>query len=137
MPLLKAAWRQLREFCGFGGEATYLWPRWIVLRAVGIVYVIIFTGILQEGRGIVGPNGLSRVAEYCAFAEEVLPNVSETAETRQVLTRDKGPPLTRVTRLKTRFPAETRQCLTRDRRRPKSGAWPGRCGCSLQVRAIT
>jgi hypothetical protein len=75
MPLFKAAWMQLRTFFGFGPEASYLWPRWLVLRAVGLVYVIIFAGILQEGRGLVGPHGLVGIADYCALAEQVLPNV--------------------------------------------------------------
>src|SRR6187402_3218244 len=74
MLLLKAAWQQLRTFGAFGTEATYLWPRWIVLRGVGLVYVIIFSGILQEGPGLVGPRGLARIAEYCAYAEQIMPN---------------------------------------------------------------
>ena len=75
MPLLKAAWQQLRTFCGFATEASYLWPRWIVLRGVGLVYVIIFSGIVHEGPGLVGPRGLARIAEYCAYAEQIIPNV--------------------------------------------------------------
>lgn len=74
MFFLKAGWRQLRTFSGFGHDATYLWPRWLVLRGVGLVYVCIFIGILQEGRGIVGPHGLSPIANYCALAEQVVPN---------------------------------------------------------------
>ena len=74
MPLLKAAWRQLRTFFGYSGEASYLWPRWLVLRAVGLVYVIIFAGILQEGRALVGPHGLSHLAEYCTYVGQYLPN---------------------------------------------------------------
>ena len=70
----KAAWRQLRTFCGFGGDASYLWSRWVVLRGVGLVYVIIFAGILQEGRGLVGPRGLAHIADYCTLAGQVLPN---------------------------------------------------------------
>ncbi|HWA85712.1 MAG TPA: hypothetical protein VG710_05785 [Opitutus sp.] len=77
MPLLKAAWRQLRTFGGCGNEASYLWPRWIVLRGVGLVYVFIFAGILQEGRGLVGPNGLRPVADYCALAKGMLPGLLE------------------------------------------------------------
>jgi len=77
MSLLKAALTRLRTFCGFGNEASYLWPRWIVLRGVGVVYVFIFAGILQEGRGLVGPNGLRPVADYCALAERTLPGVLE------------------------------------------------------------
>ena len=77
MSLLKAALRQLRTFCGFGNEASYLWPRWIVLRGVGLVYVFIFAGILQEGGGLIGPNGLRPAADYCALAEGMLPGVFE------------------------------------------------------------
>ena len=36
MPLFEAVWKRLREFSGFGNEASYLWPRWIVLRGVGL-----------------------------------------------------------------------------------------------------
>jgi hypothetical protein len=75
MRLLQAAGRQLQSFSGFGRDATYLWPRWVVLRGVGLVYVVIFSGILQEGRGLVGPHGLSRLAEYRTFVEGALPNV--------------------------------------------------------------
>lgn len=75
MPPLQAAWKQLRTFCGFGAETSHLWPRWLVLRAVGVVYVIIFAGILQEGRGLVGPHGLVQIDDYCALAREVLPDV--------------------------------------------------------------
>jgi hypothetical protein len=77
MALLKAASKQLRTFCGFGNEASYLWPRWIVLRGVGLVYVVIFAGILQEGSGLAGPRGLRPVAEYCALAERMLPGLFE------------------------------------------------------------
>lgn len=69
------AWKQLRTFCGFGGEATYLWPRWLVLRGVGLVYVCIFVGILQEGRGLIGRRGLLPIASYCAYADQVVPNL--------------------------------------------------------------
>jgi len=77
MALLKVAWNQLRTFCGFGNETSYLWPRWIVLRGVGLVFVVIFAGILQEGSGLVGPHGLRPVADYCAQAESMLPGVVE------------------------------------------------------------
>jgi len=58
MGLLRNAWRRLKEFLALGGNATYLWPRWIVLRAVGLVYVIVFAGIIDEGRALVGPHGI-------------------------------------------------------------------------------
>ena len=42
-----------------GTGATYLWPRWIVLRCVGIVYVFIFMGVIAEGQALIGPNGIA------------------------------------------------------------------------------
>jgi len=75
MSLVKAAWTQLTTFGGFDRETSYLWPRWVVLRGVGLVYVVIFTGMLQEGRALGGPHGLRPIADYCALAEQILPNV--------------------------------------------------------------
>lgn len=66
-------WRQLREFAGTGGDATYLWPRWLVLRAVGLVYIFIFAGIVVEGRALVGPNGVAPVVTYLADIQKLLP----------------------------------------------------------------
>ena len=30
-PVIPGLWRQLKDFCGFGGAATYLWTRWLLL----------------------------------------------------------------------------------------------------------
>ena len=60
--MLQAVWHPMRDFCGYGADATYLWPRWLVLRAVGLVYVIIFTGIIGEGAALVGPKGIAPMA---------------------------------------------------------------------------
>ncbi|MBS0663057.1 MAG: lipase maturation factor family protein [Verrucomicrobia bacterium] len=56
---LAAAWRELRSFSGLGTDATFLWPRWIVLRAVGVVFIIIFGGIIHESDALIGPRGLT------------------------------------------------------------------------------
>ena len=61
---LNAAWHQILEFSGVRGGATYLWPRWIVLRAVGLVYMLAFAGILKDQMMLVGPDGLVPIAEY-------------------------------------------------------------------------
>lgn len=42
-----------------GGGAAHLWTRWLVLRAVGLVYVFVFAGIMAEGKTILGPTGLA------------------------------------------------------------------------------
>jgi hypothetical protein len=52
------AWGHLVEFAT-GGSASHLWTRWLVLRAVGLVYVIVFAGIVAEGQAILGPTGLA------------------------------------------------------------------------------
>ena len=65
--LHRLAWPQLRAFSGLGPDATYLWPRWLFLRAVGLVFVLIFSGILREGGALVGPDGLAPLvgADQC------------------------------------------------------------------------
>ena len=56
----------MKDFAGAGGDATYLWPRWLVLRAVGLVYILVFAGILEEGQALVGPRGLIPLASFFA-----------------------------------------------------------------------
>ena len=70
-------WRQLREFSAVGGDASYLWPRWLVLRAVGLVYVFIFAGIIAEGRALIGPAGIAPLAAYFAELRKILPGAVE------------------------------------------------------------
>ena len=75
MSPFKAAWSRFRTFCGFGHDAGYLWPRWLVLRGVGLVFVCVFVGIRQEGRALIGPHGLLPVARYGALVDQLFPNV--------------------------------------------------------------
>jgi hypothetical protein len=57
-------WRRAGEFSGLGGGATFLWPRWLVLRAVGLVYVVIFAGILAQAQVLVGPGGIAPMGDF-------------------------------------------------------------------------
>jgi lipase maturation factor 1 len=59
---LAGVWRQIVEFATGGGAATNLWSRWLVLRAVGLVYVVVFAGIVVEGKSILAPTGLAPAA---------------------------------------------------------------------------
>jgi hypothetical protein len=68
------AWRQLTSFSALAGDATYLWPRWLVLRAVGLVYIFIFGGIVAESRVIVGPAGIVPLATYLAEIRKLFPD---------------------------------------------------------------
>lgn len=71
------AWRQCLDFFGLGGEATYLWPRWLILRAVGLVYVLVFSGIINEGRALIGPRGIVPLADFFAQQAKTYPNPFE------------------------------------------------------------
>ena len=67
-------WHRVKDFAGTGGNATYLWPRWLVLRAVGIVYLYVFAGILREGQALVGPQGIAPLGEFFTKLHETFPN---------------------------------------------------------------
>ncbi|MDB6127780.1 MAG: hypothetical protein JWM35_1676 [Verrucomicrobia bacterium] len=66
LPLITSGWNRAREFAGFAGGATYLWPRWFVLRAVGVVFVLIFAGIIDDSAALVGPHGLAPLPSLIA-----------------------------------------------------------------------
>jgi len=68
-------WQQIREFSGAQGDATYLWPRWIVLRAVGLVYMLAFAGILKDQMVLVGPDGLVPISDYLQHIAQTNPGV--------------------------------------------------------------
>jgi hypothetical protein len=54
----------VREFCGLDEAAGHLRPRWVVLRGVGLVYVLIFAGIIPVSHGLIGHHGIYPVAEF-------------------------------------------------------------------------
>ena len=60
-----------------GGEATYLWPRWIVLRAVGLVYILIFAGVITESQALIGPHGLAPIADLFGKMQRAFPGSLE------------------------------------------------------------
>lgn len=52
-----------RDFAG-AGDATFFWPRWLVLRGVGVVYSLIFSGLLVEADRLIGPQGVLPFSSY-------------------------------------------------------------------------
>ncbi len=54
----RPGWQAIREFSGLDPSVSCLWPRWAMLRAVGLVFVVIFSGIIAESSALIGPNGL-------------------------------------------------------------------------------
>lgn len=37
---------------------THLWPRWLFLRALGLIYFSAFYSLIFQIRGLIGPNGI-------------------------------------------------------------------------------
>src|SRR5438309_234462 len=70
-------WRRIKEFSALGGDATYLVPRWIALRTVGIVFAVVFTGIISESAALIGPRGLVPLAGFFAEWQRTYPDAIE------------------------------------------------------------
>ena len=46
----------------------HLWPRWIFLRALGVIYFSAFYSLLFQIRGMIGPNGILPAVDYLQAA---------------------------------------------------------------------
>lgn len=77
LPFFSTTWRELKSFSGSGRDATYLWPRWLVLRGVGLVFVVIFVGIIQESASLIGPRGLIPLPGLIAQLKAAAPGAVE------------------------------------------------------------
>jgi hypothetical protein len=71
------AWRHLQDFFGLAGNATFLWPRWVLLRLIGAVFILVFAGIIVEGRAIIGPEGIAPASQYFERLVGLFPNPVE------------------------------------------------------------
>lgn len=74
LPAARGVWGRIRDFAGLAGDATYLWPRWLVLRGVGVIFILIFSGILHEGGALFGPRGVAPLATFFEQLWKVFPN---------------------------------------------------------------
>jgi lipase maturation factor 1 len=45
-------------------KPTHLWPRWIFLRALGLIYFSAFYSFYFQIRGLIGPNGILPAGDY-------------------------------------------------------------------------
>jgi hypothetical protein len=68
---------RLGEFCGVAPGITLLWPRWLVLRAVGLVFVVVFAGILDEAQVLIGPRGLIPISWFLEQHRQAFPHALE------------------------------------------------------------
>lgn len=65
------AWHNAKNFFAGGCDAAFLWPRWLVLRAIGLVYLLVFGGIVVEGRALLAPTGIMPLAPYFADIQKL------------------------------------------------------------------
>jgi lipase maturation factor 1 len=49
---------------GHAGPPGYLLPRWLFLRALGVIYFSAFYSLVFQIRGLLGPHGLLPVGPY-------------------------------------------------------------------------
>lgn len=58
-----------------GTKPTHLWPRWIFLRALGLIYFSVFYSFYFQIKGLIGPRGILPAGDYLR-AIAASPNVS-------------------------------------------------------------
>jgi hypothetical protein len=51
---------------------TRLWPRWIFLRALGLIYFSAFYSLIFQIKGLIGPNGILPAADYLTAVSAAL-----------------------------------------------------------------
>jgi hypothetical protein len=54
---------------------THLLPRWIFLRALGVIYFSAFYSLLFQAKGLIGPQGILPAGEYLAEFVKYFPGV--------------------------------------------------------------
>src|SRR5271155_548832 len=45
-------------------SGTHLWPRWLFLRSLGLIYFSAFYSLIFQIRGLIGPNGILPADDY-------------------------------------------------------------------------
>src|SRR5215469_5147526 len=58
------------------GKPTHLLPRWIFLRALGLIYFSAFYSLIFQIRGLIGPGGILPAAEYLPKVAQYYPGLS-------------------------------------------------------------
>jgi hypothetical protein len=54
---------------------THLLPRWIFLRALGLIYFSAFYSLVFQIKGLIGPNGILPAADYLTNVKQYYPGV--------------------------------------------------------------
>jgi len=56
-------------------SAGHLWPRWLFLRGLGLIYLSAFWSLYGQIHGLIGPRGLLPAGEYLDNVARVLPGL--------------------------------------------------------------
>src|SRR5579872_3162585 len=54
------------------GRPGHLWPRWIFLRALGLIFFSAFYSLLFQIEGLIGPQGILPANEYLQYLSQHL-----------------------------------------------------------------
>ncbi len=57
------------------GDADHLLPRWLFLRALGLIYFSAFYSLVFQIRGLIGPEGILPAGEYLAAVSQSFPHL--------------------------------------------------------------
>jgi hypothetical protein len=55
-----------------------LWPRWLFLRALGVIFGSAFYSLLFQIRGLIGPSGILPADVYLAVLASALPRTTRS-----------------------------------------------------------
>ena len=59
------------------GPPGYLWPRWLFLRALGLIFLSAFYSFAFQIHGLIGERGILPAGEYLALVHRELPGVRQ------------------------------------------------------------
>ena len=68
----------------------HLWPRWIFLRALGLIYFSAFYSLLFQVKGLIGTNGLLPASDYLQAISSAVPGVARLWFAPTLLWLDSG-----------------------------------------------
>jgi len=57
-------------------SSTHLWPRWLFLRALGLIYFSAFYSLIFQIKGLIGPNGILPASELLQAVPNYFPGVA-------------------------------------------------------------
>ena len=58
---------------GPSGDRGVLWPRWIFLRALGLIFFSVFYSLAFQIKGLIGLNGLLPAGAYLEMVRQAYP----------------------------------------------------------------